>query len=76
MTRFPRWLLALATSGVLFLVGCSSSSPPVAAPSSPQTSAVPSSEVEPSYEAVFLRLEVVDNSADVIVVGVNAEGRE
>ncbi len=33
MTWFPRWLLALVTSGVLFLVGCSSEQPVQGSPS-------------------------------------------
>lgn len=37
---------------------------------------LPGPDLRSSYEAVFLRLEVVDETPEVVVIGINAEGEE
>ncbi len=82
-----RWAWAVALLvfvGVAIVLGILvSDAPPVV--DQPVTTTIPATvstanEPDPidgqSYEAVFLRLEVVDNSPEVIVVGVNPEGLE
>ncbi len=43
---------------------------------SPNEAPVSTPNEDATYEAVFLRLEVVDGASEVAVIGVNAEGRE
>ena len=43
---------------------------------SPNEAVVSTPNEDATYEAVFLRLEVVDGASEVTVIGVNAEGRE
>ena len=52
-------------------------SSPATPPSSAVTAAaIATAAADAIYEAVFLRLEVVNDASEVIVIGVNAEGRE
>ena len=74
MTRFPRWVLALATSGVLFLVGCSSGQAAQGSPSSnvsvspePGRTLTGGSEEVPSNGAVAFSAVYVDNGSDRLV---------
>ena len=72
----------LVCSLVATLVACSASSPtfsPSQAASGAAIATAPSIQppnADATYEAVFLRLEVADGAGDVLVIGVNAEGRE
>ena len=74
MTRFPRWVLALTASGVLFLVGCSSGQPTQGSPSSnvsvwpePSPTLTGGSEEVPSNGAVAFSAVYVDKGSDRLV---------
>ena len=74
MTRFPRWVLALATSGVLVLIGCSSGQPAQGSPSSnvsvspePGPTFTGGSEEVPSNGAVAFSAVYVTGSSDRLV---------
>lgn len=83
VARLPRATHAgLVCSLVAALVACSVSSPTISPSEAASGAAIPTAHViqppnaDATYEAVFLRLEVADGASEVLVIGVNAEGRE